>query len=429
MLGGGTFTAQNKALPGTYINFVSAASASASLGERGYAALALPLKWGVDGAVFAVTGADFRKKTEEIFGFAYDSEDAKGLRDLFKNITTLYCYKLMNGGAKASNSISQAKHKGSVGAKLSTEILTGTVDGTFDLNVYLGTKVVFSATVSDVAELATIGANPWVDWTIETLAATAKAVLQGDGLDGEAVTAAEHSAFLTAVEPYSFNALGCLSTEGTIKELYVQATKEARDENGVKYQLVVFDKAANYEGVVNVKNTADAVWWTLGVIAGCAVNASNTNKIYDGEFDIPTNYTKAQLEAAINAGEFTFHKVGDTVRVLTDINSLTTTTAEKGEDFKSNQTIRVLDQIATDIAKVFNDKYLGVIPNDASGRVSLWADIVKHHEQLQQLRAIENFDPASVVVEAGDTKKSVVVNDAISVVNAMEKLYMSVVVS
>ena len=429
MLGGGTFTAQNKALPGTYINFVSAASASASLGERGYAALALPLKWGVDGAVFAVTGADFRKKTEEIFGFAYDSEDAKGLRDLFKNITTLYCYKLMNGGAKASNSISQAKYKGSVGAKLSTEILTGTVDGTFDLNVYLGTKVVFSATVSDVAELATIGANPWVDWTIETLAATAKAVLQGEGLDGEAVTAAEHSAFLTAVEPYSFNALGCLSTEDTIKELYVQATKEARDENGVKYQLVVFDKAANYEGVVNVKNTVDAVWWTLGVIAGCAVNASNTNKIYDGEYDIPTTYTKAQLEAAINAGEFTFHKVGDTVRVLTDINSLTTTTAEKGEDFKSNQTIRVLDQIATDIAKVFNDKYLGVIPNDASGRVSLWADIVKHHEQLQQLRAIENFDPASVVVEAGDTKKSVVVNDAISVVNAMEKLYMSVVVS
>ena len=87
-----------------------------------------------------------------------------------------------------------------------------------------------------------------------------------------------------------------------------------------------------------------------------------------------------------------------------------------------------MDQIATDIAKVFNDKYLGAIPNDASGRVSLWSDIVKHHEQLQQMRAIENFDPAEVVVEAGNTKKSVVVADAITVVNAMEKLYVTVVV-
>ena len=34
-LGGGTFTSQNKELPGAYINFVSAASASAALSDRG----------------------------------------------------------------------------------------------------------------------------------------------------------------------------------------------------------------------------------------------------------------------------------------------------------------------------------------------------------------------------------------------------------
>ena len=41
--GGGTFTAQNKVLPGAYLNFVSAARASAQLGARGTAALFLPL--------------------------------------------------------------------------------------------------------------------------------------------------------------------------------------------------------------------------------------------------------------------------------------------------------------------------------------------------------------------------------------------------
>ncbi|MFR7450132.1 MAG: hypothetical protein ACLUT5_12655 [Butyricicoccus sp.] len=37
-LGGGMYTVQNKVLPGAYINFVSAARASAALGDRGAAA-------------------------------------------------------------------------------------------------------------------------------------------------------------------------------------------------------------------------------------------------------------------------------------------------------------------------------------------------------------------------------------------------------
>ena len=64
--------------------------------------------------------------------------------------------------------------------------------------------------------------------------------------------------------------------------------------------------------------------------------------------------------------------------------------------FSSNQTIRVLDQIANDIAVLFGKKYIGKVPNDASGRVSLWNDIVKHHQELQNIRAIENFSSDNV---------------------------------
>ena len=46
--GGGAFTAQNKTLPGAYMNFISATNASASLSDRGIATMALPLNWGVD---------------------------------------------------------------------------------------------------------------------------------------------------------------------------------------------------------------------------------------------------------------------------------------------------------------------------------------------------------------------------------------------
>lgn len=45
-LGGGTFQVQNKVLPGCYINFVSAARATAALSDRGYAAMPLELAWG-----------------------------------------------------------------------------------------------------------------------------------------------------------------------------------------------------------------------------------------------------------------------------------------------------------------------------------------------------------------------------------------------
>ena len=141
------------------------------------------------------------------------------------------------------------------------------------------------------------------------------------------------------------------------------------------------------------------------------------------------DFTQAQLEAAIRAGEFSFHKVGQVIRVLNDTNSLVTLTEDKGEIFQDNQTIRVIDQIANDIATLFTTKYLGVIPNDASGRISLWADIVKHHEELAKIRAIEGFSEDDITVDQGESKKSVVVGDAVTVVNAMTQLYMAVKVA
>ncbi len=77
---------------------------------------------------------------------------------------------------------------------------------------------------------------------------------------------------------------------------------------------------------------------------------------------------------------------------------------------------------------LFNSKYLGKVQNDASGRVSLWSDIVAHHTQLQTIRAIENFDSSSVTVSQGDMKKSVAVEDHVQPVSAMEQLYMKVIV-
>ena len=171
------------------------------------------------------------------------------------------------------------------------------------------------------------------------------------------------------------------------------------------------------------------MYWVTGAEGACAVNSSLTNKTYNGEYTIFAEYTQSELEKAIKDGEFTFHKVGNDVNVLTDITSLTTLTEDKNELFQSNQTVRVCDQIGNDIAVLFNTKYIGKIPNDASGRVSLWTDVTKYMKELLTLRAIEDFEDEDVTVSAGQTKTAVVVDANITVVNAMEKLYMTVRIS
>lgn len=240
-----------------------------------------------------------------------------------------------------------------------------------------------------------------------------------------------------ALEPYDFNVLCAYTGVEADVSAYITKVKNWRDVMGKKCQLVVYNQTnPDHEGVINVVNTVSnsgapayaLAAWVAGAEAGCAINESCTNKLYDGEYTVVADKTQTQLEACITSGQIAFHLVYGEVRMLEDINSLTTTTEDKGIDFKANQTIRVIDQIANDIAKMFNTKYLGRIPNNASGRVTLWADIVKHHRQLEELQAIENFDATLVTVEQGNTKKSVVVNDVITVVNAMSQLYMTIVV-
>lgn len=185
------------------------------------------------------------------------------------------------------------------------------------------------------------------------------------------------------------------------------------------------DGAMNTENGMRYPEEAAAVYWTVGAQAGCSVNASCQNKKYNGEYTVDTAYTQAELAEAIRKGEFVFHRVNSDIRVLDDINTLVTTTDTTGEVFKDNQTIRVIDQLANDDAGIFSRKYLGIIPNDSAGRSALWMDLVKIREELQRSRAIENFSSKDVRVLAGDTKKAVVVENVITVANAMAKLYMT----
>lgn len=432
-LGGGSFTTQNKKLPGAYINFVSAASASPELSARGIATMPLDIDWGVEGEIFEVTNADFQKNSQKIFGYAYDHPKLKGLRDLFIGTKTLFAYRLNGGGAKAANTFATALYGGTRGNDLKIVIQANADDDKkFDVITYLGTVKVDTQTVSSAAELV---ANDYVTFKADAaLAITASTPLEG-GANAE-VTGASHQTYLDKAESYTYNTMGVVTDDETIIKLYAAYNKRMREELGVKFQLVVYRYAADFMGVIGVKNkvtdegwsAASLVYWVTGIQAGCEVNKSCQNKKYDGEFTVDVAYTQTELTQCVENGEFVLHRVNSDIRVLEDINTMVTTTDEVGDIFKDNQVIRVIDQLGNDDAVLFNTKYLGVVPNKASGRTSLWSDLVKIRQQLQEIGAIENFADSDVTVEQGDNKKSVVAKSAIEVVVNMGKLYLTNVI-
>lgn len=431
MLGGGSFTAQNKVLPGAYINFVNAASAASMMGIRGTVAVPMVLDWGTEKTVIEMTAEDFSKNSLEVFGYSYDDPKMLPVRELFRNMTKGIFYRL-NGGAKASNDFCTAKYSGERGNSLMTVISKHVDDESkFDVITLLGGKEIEIQTVTAATELKE---NRYVSFKKDaTLAETAGTSLTG-GSNGDEVSGEEYSGFLEKIESRSFQILCCPAKEEQVKALFSAFTKRMREENGIKFQTVVHQyTAADYEGVISVENeaaedSAGLVYWVAGAEAACAVNKTVENMVYDGEYTVKAEYTQLQLTDGIKAGKLFFHKVGDEIRVLMDINTLVNYTDEKGEDFSNNQTVRVLDQIGNDIAAIFNNRYLGKIPNDDAGRVSLWNDIVSYVKQMAGIRAIEAVESKKIKVEKGQTKRSVVVNLPVEPINCMSQLYMTVIV-
>lgn len=428
-LGGGKWLTQNKILPGAYINFVSKSRASAELSDRGVATIPVELDWGPDGEVFKVENGDFQTDTQAIFGYGYTDPKMQLLREIFKHASTVYLYRL-NSGTKAENTIATAKYSGIRGNDLKI-IISKDVDEPTDFIVetVLGTRQVDIQVVKTVGELVP---NDFVTWSSLALAETVSTPLTG-GTNADTVEGTDYQDYLDKIEGIGFNVMGCPTTDSVTIGLFAQYTKRMRDEVGALFQTVIYepDKKHDFEGIINLANkciTPNApehagIFWVTGAEAGCPVNESLTNSDYDGELEFEIVDKQSMLEELIVKGYLVLHRQNDDIRILQDINSFVTFTPEKSKDFRNNQVIRVLDEKGNGQALIFNNKYNGNVPNDKAGRESLWADIVSQNKQLEQIRAIQEYDEDLLRVEQGTERGSVLVEDYIQPVSVMDKLY------
>ena len=524
--GGGTWVSQNKRLPGTYVNFASAIRASATLSDRGIAAVPVALSWGPVGEVRMITNGDFQKDSFNLFGYDYAADEMLPLRELFLHATKAFVYRLAGSGhvndqeqivgadANASCTYATAKYPGVRGNDIRITIEPDP-DNThyFIVRTLVGAREVDRQSVNRFCDLVD---NDWVVWiksidVVEYSKTSDVAIVEGKtyytkegdvytevaepnvsdigdyyeastvkryyhfaqtagtgetgvpdtedgksyvtpaipaagiaginltgGVDGEN-SAADHQAFLAAIEPYAFNTMCCPSLNSGIISLYVSNTKRVRDDLGKKYQLVAWQSNADYEGVIGLwseshhetitSSIADTalLYWLTGAEAGCLIKSTLTNSKYDGELTVNVSLSQSQLEEAMEKGRFVFHNVNGEVRVLEDINTFVSVTKRKDTLFQMNQTIRVCDQIANDIAVLFNTIYLGKVPNNANGRAALWNDIFVYLQELERLEAIQNLNPDNIKCAEGSKKKAVyVLISGLNIVNAMSQLYMDV---
>lgn len=435
-LGGGTFTAMNKTLPGAYINFVSTGS-NVTLGERGTAVLAIPLSWGAEGKFITIESGEFTARSRELLGYDANAAEILAVRECMKRAKTLLLWRADNDGAKASASVGgltvTAKYAGTRGNDISVGVFADT-NGGFEVITYLDGDIADKQTAAAASELS---ANSFVTFGGDTISAAAATKLTG-GTNGTA-TGASYTEFLAAAEKETFSCIGYTGTDTDIKNTFAAFTKRLRDEDGKKIVCVLADCPADYEGVISVKNGVildsgvtvpkeTAVAWVLGASASAEINESLTNTAYDNAVDVDIKYSKGEYEKALKAGEFVFYSDGGKARVLSDINTLVTYTPAKNSDFNGNRFIRTIDGWANDIAALFSKSYLGSVTNSDTGRALFKADIVKLGAQYEELDAISDFTPDDITVEQGNGKRDVVVNAALLPNDSMEKLYMKVTV-
>lgn len=449
-LGGGYWLKQNKILPGAYINFVSKRKAQFDSVNRGYVTMALDLDWGKDGEIVRVEQEEFQKNTQAIFGYEYSHEKMKGLRDLFLHAKTLYFYRLNSNAVKATGTYGTAKCGGGRGNDITVSVqqdLDNT--GKYVVKTFIANDGVSKLVdkQSNIAAAKDLVDNDYVTFKKDaTLAVTAGDKFQ-NGTNGDAITSGDYQKYIELIEPYYFNTLGYVGSDNAVQELLQAFAKRCREDTGAKFQVVMYNKSkANYEGVISVLNkvkdqgaeVGSLVYWTTGAEGACEINKSLTNFKYDGEFLVDTNYKQYELEQAITDGQLVFHNVTDPaggnvtgdVRVLEDVNSFTEFTKDKSKDFSKNQVIRVLDNMAYDVARLFNKTYLGKENADAIGYAALWADVVKLCEEYEHIRAIKDFHDKDVQMPTeGNNKGDVVLNLEINPTLAMTKLYATVTVA
>lgn len=485
-MAGGTWRIQNKVRPGVYINVKGDGKPvlTTPLG-RLLMFQNKPLGWGKKGIIELTATSDFTALT----GHKNTDEVLAPVHEALKNAETVLLLNDFDGGTKSTSTKDgvytvNAKYAGEQGNNISVSFAPAPLgDGakTQDITVttLFGTKQVDQAKITlPLANKEAITAaeltdekqlevhNDYVDITFGTNPADVTKELNAKGeyplytaiFNGLTQTAANVSLtggsngtnkVVDDMNDYLENEFYAVATtagwdeSSNIHKLLVEEIKLLRENVGIKVRGVVPNTSGvvyNYEGVSTVLNgyvLNDGTVITPNIaaarFAGMSASATPDQALtytqLDDAAEAKPKLNNDKTIEALNAGQIVFTtRSGERVVIEQDINSLTKFTSIKPKDFSKNRIIRTLDEICTNTTQTFETSFLGKVSNNDFGRDLFKANRVSYLSGLESQNMIRDFDPSDLSLAQGNDKDAVLMDLYVTPVDAMEKLYVNLIV-
>lgn len=491
-MAGGYWTSQNKNLPGVYINFRSRPSSMYTIGDRGVAAIPAVLPWGAEETVIEInsvsevaakTGAALTDPSNKFIRQILTGSD----RSTGAQKVLIYSMKKASAAKAAIDCPTVAptdpettgiafravaKYPGADGnnivVKVTPDLTTLYHDeelnwdfyAVYTVETYFNGALVDSQTGGtyepDIPDACIrfkptdLVSNDYVDFItagtgyINDFDGEVHTLILAGGDDGTGPAAGEYAKALDAFEGYAFDVLIYDGTDPVVKNSYKIFVERLASDYGRYAQLVCGEfTTADSEFVISVMNgytdltgtyipANEAARWVGGATAGANYWQSLTYAHNTDANSIPQSDKKtvAEQEQIVAAGGLVFDEDTDGyVKILKDIDTFVSFAPEKGKAFSKNRVIRVLQTIAESVKYTFETSYVGKVNNDAMGRSLLNGEIVGMMTEMQGRGGIQNFVPTDVEVLPGNDADSVVINLSVQPTDAVEKIYMTVVVS
>lgn len=485
-MAGGTWRIQNKRRPGVYINVRGDGKPvlTTPLG-RLLMFQNKPLGWGKKGIIELNATSDFtaltgHKNTDKVLAPVYEA---------LKDAETVLLLNDFDGGAKSTSTKEgvytiNAKYEGEQGNNISVsfapvpladsantqDVTVTTIFGTKQVDQVKITLPLPKADAIAAAELTKEDQlevhNDYVDITFGTNPADVTKELNGkgeyplytaifNGLTQNAVNVSlaggsnGTNKVVDDMNDYLENEFYAVATtagwdeSSNIHKLLVEEIKLLRENVGIKVRAVVPNEQGavyNYEGVSTVLNgyvLNDGTVITPNIatarFAGMSASATPDQALtytqLDDAVEASPKLNNDKTIEALNAGQIVFTtRAGSRVVIEQDINSLTKYTSTKPKDFSKNRIIRTLDEICTNTTQTFETSFLGKVSNNEAGRNVFKANRIGYLTGLQNQNMIRDFENTDLTLSQGDEKDAVLMELYVTPVDAMEKLYVNLIV-
>ena len=244
----------------------------------------------------------------------------------------------------------------------------------------------------------------------------------------------------------------CAPTVGTdVKtEDFETAIIAARDDESI-IKAVIPNSASDNEGIINFTTasiTTDDSTYTAesfcsriaGILASTPYTMSATYTELSDVNDC-TTLTNAEMDTAVEAGEFIILNDGTKVKTGRAVNSLVTLTDTKSSQYTKIRIVAIMDKIKRDIKTTIQDSYLGVVANTYGNKTvlisaidgylrgikanglleseSVAIDLDANEEYLQSI-GTDTTDMTEQAIKSAYTGSNVYLKAAVQLVDTME---------